>query len=82
MSLIPASEKAQEILKEMKPLGEWLMEARPMTRALGRTQYAKKHGYDALRALDAEYAVKYDKYNKLSTKYRRQRMADQKKAQV
>lgn len=36
------SEKSQKILDEMKPLGEFLMENRPMTRALGRTQYVNR----------------------------------------
>ena len=87
------SPESQAIIDEMKPLGEWLMEARPMTRALGRTDYVNRHrqeymdagstyaeanekAYDDLRVFDKEWDEKNNKYNKLATKYRKQRAKD------
>lgn len=71
------SPEAQAILDEMKPLGEWLMAARPMTRALGRTQYAKDHGEDGLASFDREYNQKDLKFRKLEAKYRTLRKKEQ-----
>lgn len=78
MNDTPKSAKSQAILDEMRPLGEWLMEAAPMTRVLGRMQFAKRYGDDALRAFDKEWEEKNSRYNKLSAKYRKQRLADMK----
>lgn len=72
------SPESQKILDEMKPLGEWLMAARPMTRVLGRTKYADENGYAALKAFDKEWAEKNSKFNRLSGKYRKSRAADEK----